>query len=623
MRRPYGDPPTNCQLGCRRPKHLAPWRQLQSVDARIPPVTIVPWTVLEPGQTENIVGVLLGRELPRSVHLRPSRGDGGIDVLDTLEDGRSDVYQIKYFATALTDSRKEQIRQSVRRIVGNPQVSLRHWYLVVPLDPSEGEINWLRAYLKKQGIDGQWYGLKRLEGLAAAHQDVIDYYVGDGRRRVEESIEQLRGLAGLLPTHSDQLVRPADANEPLAALYAALNRDDPHFRYEFEVGEKPPPVRPLLSRPGLVASFTHSQEGVAVTHHIYGRFEAATAYRPVPLRFTVHANRMDETVAAEWARTVRYGTPVSLPTGTVTDLDIGLPGGLATTAAEAAMLISGSHQETSRPYRLRLQVIDSADSLLAETTLQMDPVTMGISGRGIRAHGRQTAGAFELEILSDIESDGALGRVQMSVTLAELSGRPPAALRTGLRFLSVFHAPNRLRFAAEYGPPADGPLDIGVDQPAVTTELVELIEALADLQERVLGDLRVPDLDALTDNNFREIIRAGHLVRGETITDTWRSRTFPAAFAEQFKAPPTGAVQLAISGRQEIAVGDQTVVLEPLTMVLLAAELSLEQTNDGQTITAKPALDNDQMLTRLASLEAVAPVPLAVDGAADDGPTSS
>ena len=190
----------------------------------------VPWVTLEPGQTENLIGVMLGRELPHSVHLRPSRGDGGVDVLDRIDDGTVDVYQIKYFATPLTDGRKGQIRRSIRRIVDNPNVRLRQWYLVVPLKPSAEELAWLTQYLTSKGVAGEWFGLSKIEGLAAKHPDVVDYYVGDGRTRLEESIRLLRDLTGF-PEASDPgaVVSVSESTGMLSALYGALNRDDPLY----------------------------------------------------------------------------------------------------------------------------------------------------------------------------------------------------------------------------------------------------------------------------------------------------------------------------------------------------------------------------------------------------------
>lgn len=546
-----------------------------------------------------MLGVMLGRELPRSVHLRPSRGDGGIDVLDPVDDTTADVYQIKYFATSLTDDRKEQIRRSVRRIVANPNVRVRNWYLVVPLRPSAEELAWFRRYLSNKGVSGDWYGLHRVEGLAAKYVDVVDYYLGDGRAQLEESIRLLRDLARLEQSNGATLMTAGEATEPLAALYTALNRDDPHYRYEFQVTQALPPPAAL---PGLVASLSIGDNEGYVTHHVFAKFDAAPNYRPVPLTFNVHQDRMDAVVAAEWERALRYGTAVRLPHGIVSDLAIDLPGGLGASHPEASMWFGPARPEAAAPYRLRVGIVDDSSHLIAETVLDMEPITAGIAGKAIRAHGRDAGGVFELEILTDLATDGAPTNVHMRLSLLELVGLEPAAARNGVSVVAAFTRPHRIRFAPEYGPPAPEPVPIPAEEPFVTYELLELVQALADLQERIDGDIRVPDLATLTHRDYQEIVRAGRLARGETLTESWEGRTFTTTMQERVMELPTVPCQLALTGKQEIRIGTRSVVLSPMTMILLAAHLSTVADGDGRTVTATPALGNSTMLTMLGPI---------------------
>jgi hypothetical protein len=70
-------------------------------------VTRVEWTRTEPGDIEHVVSMLLCRENPSAVRIRPSRGDGGIDVLAPSRDGIGvAVYQVKSFAGNLTQSQR-------------------------------------------------------------------------------------------------------------------------------------------------------------------------------------------------------------------------------------------------------------------------------------------------------------------------------------------------------------------------------------------------------------------------------------------------------------------------------------------------------------------------------------
>lgn len=62
-------------------------------------------TRIEPGDVEQVVAILLCREKPRGCAARPSRGDGGIDILVPLDGGGTvAVYQVKSFTSNLTSS---------------------------------------------------------------------------------------------------------------------------------------------------------------------------------------------------------------------------------------------------------------------------------------------------------------------------------------------------------------------------------------------------------------------------------------------------------------------------------------------------------------------------------------
>jgi hypothetical protein len=55
----------------------------------------VPWTTLQPGETETVVSLLLLLKTPTAVRVWPSRGDGGLHVIEVTPRGWLDD-QIKY-----------------------------------------------------------------------------------------------------------------------------------------------------------------------------------------------------------------------------------------------------------------------------------------------------------------------------------------------------------------------------------------------------------------------------------------------------------------------------------------------------------------------------------------------
>jgi hypothetical protein len=355
-------------------------------------MTPVPWTTLEPGLTEQLIGVLLCRVHRDALRIRVSQGDGGIDVMVPVEGDTWDIYQIKYFATPLDDSRKAQIRASLKRIIENTTVRVRNWYLTLPLNPSTPERLWFAGATAQAGFECHWFGLDQLESLAAGHPDVLDYYLHDGRERLEQSISDLRALVGLAGPGGNQLVVPSDLREPLTKVHELLNRDDPHYRYEFEVGRVPPPSADD-NRPFLVARVTQGNDEIAVTMRVFARYVMATEDAPIPLSFNVDEEDLSPEQTEAWQRTLRYGTPSEVVARNVA---AGLPGGLGDTIEAAVVRIGPALNEHSAPYRLRLGILDPEGRLLADAILEMQSPTQGPMG-GSRASGTEQGDAFDFE----------------------------------------------------------------------------------------------------------------------------------------------------------------------------------------------------------------------------------
>jgi hypothetical protein len=521
-----------------------------------------------------------------------------------VEDGQADIYQVKYFATPLDDSRKRQIRESLRRIRDNTEVVVRNWYLTLPLNPSNAERSWFEHVTRDAPFKCQWFGLDQVESLAAAYPDVIDYYLRDGRDRLERSIADLRSLAGLMRPATNQLVEPADLTEPLQALYRSLNRDDPHYRYEFEVGTLRP-MEELAARPGLVASVSAGTGDVAVTHHVYARYDMATQDAPIAISFQVDEEDLDTTSDEAWQRALRFGTPAEL---TVRNLSSGLPGGLGENFELAKMRIGPAANPAAGPYKLRLGILDPDGLLLADALIEMEPVTRGLTG-GTRANGTEQGGSFHLELLVDPPEDPNR-KISLRFSPFDPAGKAPAALARGTRFLSEVHRPNRLAFGPEFGPLLDNPMDLPHSEAPVSPAFAELIDALAVLQNNVLAGLVVPDLETLESESRRQIVAAAALVRGETVRDTWSEQELDMATIPEI---PDGPTQLALQGSYQIAVGEQTVDISPVVIVWLAAELEIEHTDDGRAhLTARPALGNNVRHMKRDRIENVPPTPVQV-----------
>ena len=150
-------------------------------------VARVEWSRLDPGDVEAVVGVMLMREHLLATRIKPSRGDRGVDIYVPGDAGWI-VYQVKSFTGQLTGSHKRQIMNSwdeFRDLVEERQIDVVAWYAVRPENPTWENIEWLETLTAGASFPC-WKGLYFLDGLAAKYQDVIDYYLRDGKERLDK-----------------------------------------------------------------------------------------------------------------------------------------------------------------------------------------------------------------------------------------------------------------------------------------------------------------------------------------------------------------------------------------------------------------------------------------------------
>jgi hypothetical protein len=190
----------------------------------------IEWLALSGDEVETLLANLIYNRDGRAIRIRPAQGDYGIDiVIPTRADPEKwDVYQVKKFAQNLTADQKSQIVTSFGRVLlgmVRRNVPLNDWYLVLPLDPTLENLDWLKGVperaierlkrdekLQPQLTDEElerirtwlgvpdriidWKGLPFCESLAAAYPYVVDYYLHGGRERLREAVADLAKLLG-------------------------------------------------------------------------------------------------------------------------------------------------------------------------------------------------------------------------------------------------------------------------------------------------------------------------------------------------------------------------------------------------------------------------------------------
>ncbi|NEC19104.1 hypothetical protein [Streptomyces parvus] len=534
---------------------------------------LVPWTTLEPLQTENVVAVMLCREHPRAVRIRPSQGDGGIDVVEVTEDGWV-VYQIKYFATNLDASQKNQVADSYNKVqayAASQGARIAAWHLVVPLDATkENRFAWFRTLTQGSDFPCEWMGLAQLNGLAAKYQDVIDYFLGNGLERVLTLQQQLFDLMGLqkstdraLDEGRPALLQAADAIGGLEGLYQALNAHDPFYRYSFSVDQDRtmPQGEPML----VFASQTQDGDGPCITFRVFARYEQALRDHELGIKWAVSFSE-DRPVPQAFHEALTYGTPVTVSSTETASFNctLDLPGGLGGQFSEGTVRLGPAWQDEAPSRKMRLQLLDEAGQVLESLIFEMEPTRRGLSGKGLSAFGRDASGVLEVQTLTVLEGKR---QTTMRFSCNPLEGLPPDEVLPVVRFMARLHTAHSICAAAPYGPVHNKPMpfqgDPNSDMHVMAARAAAVAQALSVVQEYTTEQLVMPDLLQTTLVEAARLQWIARLLRETTFSYQW-SR---AEMALPKEASPVPVTQGDVPERRTFYL--------PLTVALAGQERDL------------------------------------------------
>lgn len=480
----------------------------------------IEWSRRTADEVETLIGIALCRENPDAIRIRPSQGDRGVDIY-VQADGLWTVYQVKSFTGPLTSSQKRQITKSwdrFRAFESERGLKMRAWYLVRPENPTHEDEGWLAKLTAVADYPCAWRGLDFCDRLAADHPSVIDYYLFDGKERLQEAVTDLLSAAGI---GAEMMSEPIKSQATLESIHRTINLLDPHFRYDFRVDtvahdDHGKPILPdIPPTPGLVAATIRSDGQRAVTFAVIARFRDAVAERPVPGRFTLVAEP-GTTEAKAIEDFVEYGiTATGIP---AKDLGIDLPGGLGVSEADGTVTIGPAQVDSARSVDLRLAVLEEQDDVeVASVDLMMDPPTTGLRGQKIAIAGRERNGVFDVTIRLDPES----GRLHFNARLNNVTHADPTDVLQGLYLLSVMKQPRRIQLRIRNGPALSEPMPVPDSFDIDVHNMLRACEALSAIQAHSFEPITVPDLSQVTIEEAEEWSRAARLLRGDSVSIIW------------------------------------------------------------------------------------------------------
>lgn len=265
------------------------------------------------GETlEKVMAVLVAQDFPDVRRRTPSSGDGGVDLYRSV-DGGYHVTQVKGFSGRLGTNQRRQVEKSLERLRSDPRLdqSVVEVLFTAPIDLTEGEQRWFDELVADAPFPCTWEGEVAWNSRAAQHPHVIDYFFSDGRDRVTKAKE---ALSGAFSAAAEGNLTVADVTGGLELMRQRLNREDPHYIYDFTASASPPD-RDLLQRHGAVMSATTSRDdGTFVTvvvrpKHRYAletRRSTATCKSPSPIpavgsTFARRSRPSETSAVASWS----------------------------------------------------------------------------------------------------------------------------------------------------------------------------------------------------------------------------------------------------------------------------------------------------------------------------------
>jgi hypothetical protein len=447
------------------------------------------------------------------------------------------VYQVKSFHSNLETKHKGQIERSYRRLLAYAQAKnlmVKEWLLTLPLNQTNENREWLADITREEQFPSDWRGLDYLEGLAAKYPDVVDYYLHNGRQRLEGATSSLNDtIRMLLPFQGTGDVpqpgsplQPYEFTEGLTGLHQALNNYDPFYIYNFSVDHE---CQNISNEPFLVAAKQISLDKQCITFKIFSKMDEALVERPIPITINFQADINTE-LHRDLELFNKYGRPFEAPAGSAT-VNADLPGGLGGKTSQMTK-VKISRPMTDAHHEVRNSILDGAGVVLAEVFLKMEPPTVGSSRQGMHAFGIEENGVFTLEMLTEISTRNS----QITLSLGDLAGLRPNQILPGLRFMENFRRPHRLKVSSAYGPPQEGIEEIPEGPAANVAELIDFVEALKTIQEHTSMLIEIPRKpQRLTASQIDGAVEAAQLLRGETLIREWTKIASPFDLSQEFQ----------------------------------------------------------------------------------------
>ena len=448
------------------------------------------WEDLGQQKYEDMVSVLLSRLHPNSQRIDGKGGDGGRDVqiVQAADGSLTEAFELKSFIGRVGPGRRTQVKRSLDRAAA---LGPANWTLVVPIDPTPGEMDWFRRMGENYGFPLEWRGKTWLDGKMAAHPDIGRYFVEGAKDEVYRLLLELREEQARVTSVPDAVPR-------LESLRERLNKIDPHYRYELAT------VTGTANNWPSDVVFSVRQGDVRVD--AFAKYRGAARDRPVSVRARVAVGPEDLAIL----EAMGYGLETTIPHRMISNVTVDLPSGLGGNFSSGEFNIRPADTEMDDPIALSLRIM-AEDKVMASYPVKLKEQTSGPKG----------------SVFTGIDSTGWLAmRLTINVVdqeaEAEFQVVPQSGMPTSLvplfRWLDTFQPARQLKIRWPEGFEAGSEISRSFWPDGSP---VGFVEALAYLQQQtgIYWGMPLP----LSEEDAQEIVTTAALMKGETINFRWKA----------------------------------------------------------------------------------------------------
>lgn len=530
----------------------------------------IPWTRYSGEDVESVLATFISLEERNAIKIRPSRGDGGIDLIVYLDAETVDIYQIKKFAENLKNSQKAQIENSWQELSATTavlHVKINSWHLVMPLDPTNENLRWAKELVEPSGTKFIWDGLSRVDGWASKYPEVIDYYFSNGKEEISEYAAKLLSMANL-PDCSD----PVILENRLRDLCSNLDKLDPYYAYSVHVLSEYDKRDDFCTRaPGVVMSQILVTPGAGrIAIDVIEKTPIASMLHPLTFSVKIIAGTDEEKEQVQ--NYIEYGMPFTSLPAEVIDQDCQLPVGRS---------YEGFRRGIIKSFDLNTSNCIRSASLFwegcGELQLIVDKTTHGTKGVFFSAH--DDTETFKLNFKWDASQPG--GTLNYEFSFSNLANKRSRDVARTYRFLSEA---------------TDKKVDLRINGTSALSFNLHIRDDLIDLINKIYGlavaletvnraadsEMPFPDVYKTTKGEIANLRDAARLLDGESVVYSWESHWFNL---DGDKVQNLECPSLALWIKPlTVRLGDRGVFcgFAQTTLVVGSFECSTDQTNDSE-----------------------------------------